>query len=135
MVLAAALAGAPLAAQGITGTVFLDANGNGRRDSGERGVAGVAVSDQDGVAVTDANGVYRLNGSATGIVFVSVPSGHRAVGAFWKTTQLASREGDFALAATPLLRTFRFVHASDTHISEQSAPRTQRLRAMVDSIG
>jgi 3',5'-cyclic AMP phosphodiesterase CpdA len=28
-----------------------------------------------------------------------------------------------------------FIHASDTHISAASLPRTQRLRALVDSIG
>ena len=38
----------------VTGIVFNDANGNGVRDSGEAGIAGVAVSNQDTVVTTDA---------------------------------------------------------------------------------
>jgi predicted phosphodiesterase len=123
------------APQDVAGTVFLDRNGNGRRDTGEPGVAGVAVSDQDTVVVTAADGSYRIRAAGTGILSVSVPNGHRSVGPFWRTVEQAARDGAFPLAATPPLTSFRFIHASDTHISEQNAPRTRRLRAMVDSIG
>lgn len=122
--------------QDIAGSVFLDRNANGARDAGEPGIAGVPVSDQDTVVLTAADGSYRLPAArGHGLVFVSVPSTHRSVGPFWRTAEQAGRgEANFALAAAPELREFRFVHASDTHISEQSAPRTRRLRAMVDSI-
>jgi hypothetical protein len=124
-----------LAAQDISGTVFLDRNTNGRRDPGEPGIGGVAVSDQDTVVVTGTDGLFRLRAGGNGLVFVSAPSGYRSVGPFWKTIEQATRDAAFALAATPPMTSFRFVHASDTHISEQSAPRTRALRALVDSIG
>ena len=123
------------AAPVISGAVYLDGNGNGRRDAGERGIAGVAVSDQDTVVITDASGSYRLRAGGTGLVFVAVPTGFRSVGPFWRTADSAAHDGAFGLAAVPSAATFRFVHASDTHVSEQSAPRLRRLRAMVDSIG
>ena len=44
---------------GVQGVVFLDANGNGVRDPGERGLAGVVVSDQDDVAATASDGLPR----------------------------------------------------------------------------
>jgi hypothetical protein len=42
---------------------------------------------------------------------------------------------DFPLVPAPPGATVTFVHASDTHISDASLTRTQRLRALVDSIG
>jgi hypothetical protein len=62
----------------------VDANGNGIRDRGEAGLANVVISNQDAVVVTDASGRYRLPRRADGVVFVSVPDGHRAVGPFWR---------------------------------------------------
>ena len=44
----------------VRGAVFVDANGNGLRDANERGVAGVAVSNQDTVVTTDASGTFRV---------------------------------------------------------------------------
>jgi predicted MPP superfamily phosphohydrolase len=116
-----------------TGVVFEDLNGNGVRDTGEPGVPGVAVSDQDTVVLTAANGAYRIASRGADIVFVSTPDGYRAVGSFWHT-------GDpgtpivFALARAARGRELTFVHASDTHISPASAGRTRRLRALEDSI-
>jgi len=69
----------------VTGIVFNDANGNGRRDAGESGVPNVVVSDQRDVVVTDANGAFRISGAdGKSVVFVSVPDGWRAVGSFWR---------------------------------------------------
>ena len=63
-----------LLAADLTGVVFLDRNGNGRRDPGEPGVAGVAVSDQVRVVQTGPDGSFRIVASAGfGAVFVSVP--------------------------------------------------------------
>ena len=125
-----------LLTQELSGTVFLDRNANGVRDVGEPGVAGVVVSDQDTVVRTAADGGYRLrSGGGHGVIFVSAPTGYRVVGQFWHTAADVERgAGAFALAAASAQRSFTFVHASDTHISEQSAPRTRRLRDMVDSL-
>jgi Icc-related predicted phosphoesterase len=120
------------AGQTISGTVFVDGNGNGTRDAGERGMADVAVSDQDTVVTTNANGEYRLTARrGSGLVFVSVPSGYRSVGSFWRK---AADGLAFAIAPVTRAATFSFIHASDTHVSAQSLPRMRRLRAMTDSL-
>ena len=123
---------ASLAAQSLSGVVFLDRNANGTRDPGEPGIASVRVSDQDTVVTTNASGEYRIASiKGPGVIFVTVPDGYRPVGSWWQST------GDglsFALTPTPKRTTVTFIHASDTHISQQSLPRTQRLRAMADSL-
>lgn len=126
------LAASAAHAQGATGVVFADVNANGVRDPGERGIADVAVSNQDAVAVTDATGAFRLPAGGTSVVFVSVPDGWRAVGRFWRAA------GDpamaFALAPAARVRTFSFVHASDTHVAPATVGRMRRMRAVVDSL-
>ena len=120
-----------LAAQERSGAVFRDRNGNGVRDAGERGVANVAVSDQDTVVLTDGEGRYRLpSGRGYGIVFVSVPNGYSAT-TFWRAT---GDTASFALRPMPAAATFQFIHASDTHISAQSLPRMRSFRALADSV-
>ena len=56
--------------QDLSGVVFLDANGNGTRDPSERGLPGVAVSNQVDVVVTGPDGEklgpdYALLGKVT----------------------------------------------------------------------
>src|SRR5262245_25987788 len=80
---------------GVSGVVFLDANANGRRDAGETGLQGVAVSNQVDVAATGEDGTYRLPGRGTGVVSVSVPNGFRSPGPFWK--RLSDAVADFSL--------------------------------------
>lgn len=123
---------APVRAQSITGVVFHDRNENGVHDDGEEGVPGVAVSDQDGVTLTRRDGSYSLTrGRGFGIVFVTVPNGYRATRSFWsRATDTAS----FALARTPRVAGFRFIHASDTHVSSQSVARIRALRDLADSV-
>ena len=126
------LLSATAAAQDVQGVVFADRNGNGVRDGREPGVANVAVSDQDTVVLTRSDGSFTLRrGRGHGLVFVSVPNGYRAAGSFWKKSDEELR---FGLQPIAQARGFQFVHASDTHISEQSAPRMRRLRHVVDSI-
>ena len=118
----------------VRGAVFVDANGNGLRDANERGVAGVAVSNQDTVVTTDASGTFRVPRGSSRIVFVSVPDGYRSLGAFWRTVADTATSVSFALAPVPRVRDFTFVHASDTHIAPASVERTRRLGALVDSL-
>jgi hypothetical protein len=117
----------------VTGTVYRDANANGKLDTGERGMPGVAVSNQDTVVLTDRDGRYRMTAGRSGLVFVSIPDGSRAVGAFWRKAT-SGAPVDFGLAPTPRVRAFTFVHASDTHIAPPVAARTARLRDIVDSL-
>ncbi len=137
-ILLAVMLAAPTASRAqeaaITGVVFIDANGNGVRDRGERGLAGVAVSNQDAVVVTDASGAYRLPRGGTGLAFVSVPDGYRAVGSFWRAVGNGATTVDFAVAPVARRDGFTFVHASDTHIAPASLVRTQRFRALADSL-
>ncbi len=59
-----------------TGIVYDDANGNGKRERRERGVAGVSVSNGLAVTVTDADGRYTLPVGDDNIIFVIKPSGY-----------------------------------------------------------
>lgn len=61
----------------IAGVVFDDANHNGRLDAGERGVAGVKVSNSREVVLTDNAGRYALPARPDMAVFVIQPSGWR----------------------------------------------------------
>jgi hypothetical protein len=119
----------------VAGLVFEDANGNERRDAGERGLGRVVVSNQQEVVETAADGTYTLPGAGFGFVFVSVPDGYRAVGRFWRAVSL-SRAGEpveFALQRQPDQATFTFMHASDTHISKQTADRLRQVRSIVEA--
>ena len=125
------LAAAPVTVEGV---VFLDRNANGVRDAAEPGLPDVVVSDQDDVAKTRANGAFRLSGNAGhGLVFVSVPDGYRSVGSFWRRAA-DDRPIAFALATSASPGEFSFLHASDTHLSEASLPRTTRLREIVGAL-
>jgi predicted MPP superfamily phosphohydrolase len=117
----------------ISGVVFDDTNRNGTRDAGERGVAGVAVSNQDTVVTTDASGTFRMSSEGTGVIFVSTPNAYRPVGPWWRAANSAEPLS-FALTREQPSGELTFIHASDTHISPASLARTQRLRTLVDSI-
>ncbi|WP_127125269.1 calcineurin-like phosphoesterase C-terminal domain-containing protein [Georgenia sp. SYP-B2076] len=58
------------------GVVYNDHNGNGRRDAGEPGIEGVAVSNGLDVVTTDQGGAYSLPVDEETILFVSKPSGY-----------------------------------------------------------
>ena len=117
----------------VTGVVFMDRNNNGTRDAGEPGVAGVSVSDQVSVTATDGDGHFSLAANGYGYVFVTQPDGYAVRGPYWRRIE-GGTELSFPLAPVAALRSFTFVQASDTHISEQNVERTRRLKAMVDSL-
>jgi hypothetical protein len=118
----------------VSGVAFIDANGNGVRDSGERGLANVVVSNQDAVVATDASGVYSLPRGANGVLFVSVPNGYRTVGDFWRRVDDTTATTDFPLSPRARPTEFTFIHASDTHIAPAVMARMQRFRALADSL-
>jgi predicted MPP superfamily phosphohydrolase len=118
----------------VSGVAFVDANGNGVRDTGERGLANVVVSNQDAVVATDPSGAYRLPRGANGLLFVSVPDGYRTVGAFWRQVDDLTSTVDFPLPPIARSTEFTFIHASDTHIGPAVVARTQRFRALADSL-
>lgn len=125
------------AARTVRGVVFDDANGNGQRDKGERGLAGIAVSDQSSVVMTGSDGSFQLEaGPSAGVVFVSLPDGWAAAGLFWRPLKEAAGEqnSDFALRRRPTSGEFTFVHASDPHVNDATLPRLQRFREMVEQL-
>src|SRR5690606_20341710 len=73
------LAASPAFAGTISGTVFNDTSGNGVRDPGEPGLAGVAVSNGSRIVRTGRDGRYAIDAADGDIVFVIKPAGY-AVG-------------------------------------------------------
>jgi hypothetical protein len=57
-------------------SVYLDANRNGQRESGERGLPAVRVSDGERIVMTDSNGVYHLPAQPGKTLFVIKPPGY-----------------------------------------------------------
>jgi predicted MPP superfamily phosphohydrolase len=117
----------------VNGVVFVDRNGNGVREPAEPGVAGVAVSDQVTITATDNSGRFTIDAAGYGVVFVTQPNGYTVRGPFWRKAE-PGREVAFPLTPLRPSPSFTFVHASDTHISAESAPRMRRLKALVDSL-
>ena len=136
----------PAAGRRIAGLVYDDANRNGRRDAGEAGIAGAAVTDLRDVVVSGADGGYVLQAAGdAAVIAVSLPDGWAASGQWWRLLDPASGVAvggdrgspagsyDFGLARRPGGKTFTFLHASDTHIRRESLARTQALRALVEA--
>ncbi|HVK76932.1 MAG TPA: PQQ-binding-like beta-propeller repeat protein [Kofleriaceae bacterium] len=121
----AALAAMPAIACGATlsGSVYVDRNGDRVRQGNEPGVPGAVVA-LDGISfvVTDARGDYTLDVPvAAGIVWVRVPDGFRP-GPVWRPATAA----DLDLGLVPLTddeaaSPLTFVVASDTHMTNNPA--------------
>ena len=60
-------------ATNATGQVFLDSNKNGLLDAGERGIAGVRVSNGLDVVTTNNEGRYTLPVDEQSIIFITKP--------------------------------------------------------------
>lgn len=133
-VVAALLAGGPVSGQAsaVDGVVFEDTNGNGTRDPGEPGLAGVVVSNQREVTRAGADGAFQLPTTGTGVVFASVPDGYVASGAFWRA---AGRGLAIGLIMRAAPASFTFLHASDPHTSRESVERLRRVRAIAQAKG
>lgn len=71
------ISGAAAAQSTVKGYVFVDANGNGKKEGREHGLSGVAVSNGREVTVTDRNGRYELPIGQDNPVFVIKPSGYK----------------------------------------------------------
>lgn len=74
------LACAPFAASAscLEGAVFLDSNGNGRQDAGEKPLAGIRVSDGEHIVSTGQDGRYQLPPSSQPNIFIIKPAGYSA---------------------------------------------------------
>lgn len=82
--LALALSSVTLAlAAGFQGVVYDDANKNGVRDAGERGISGVAVTNGEAVVRTGRDGAYVLPVRDPMVVVATKPPGWKAVRWFY----------------------------------------------------
>lgn len=100
----------------VSGQIFLDRDGNGRRDAGEPGVAGIAVSDGARIILTDAQGHYQFAETPLPeCVFVSPPETYQASAAFHVWVESATNGADIGLLRhdAGADRTFAFVHGGD----------------------
>jgi hypothetical protein len=89
-----------LGRRAMSGVVFQDRNGNGVRDPGEPGAADIVVRRGSESAVTDANGVFRLDAALTGRTEIdsrSLPGG-------WLQSprSIAGASNDLALGVIPV---------------------------------
>ena len=58
------------------GVVFADINGNGKRETNETGIAGVALSNGCDVVISDGDGRYEISIAPTEIIFLSKPANY-----------------------------------------------------------
>ncbi|MEQ9425438.1 MAG: metallophosphoesterase [Cyclobacteriaceae bacterium] len=121
-----------LSAQGINGYVFLDENQNGLMDENEGGIANILVSNQITTTTTNSSGEFSFEGDRYGLINVVPPDGYRATSPHWLNTK--NQNLNFGLTQSENKTTFTFIHASDTHLDDESLPRLQKFKLMVDSI-
>jgi len=123
--LAAPSRAAEPAPETVRGKVFLDANRNGALDPGERGVAGVSITDGIGFVVTAADGSYSITPAddpeiphkPARVVSLSWPSGKWPTGQWWaRLDQIKDAANlDFGLRDDEQTVPFTILHASDPH--------------------
>lgn len=121
----------------VTGQVYEDINKNGKKDNNEPGIADAVISDQLEVVQSDKNGKYEMNArNSNGFIFISVPTGYKISGSFYVSLKAGNENQtvDFPLIKIPVQSEFVFIHASDTHISNSSIGRMQKLKNKIDSV-
>jgi outer membrane protein assembly factor BamB len=106
------------AAVTVTGTVFVDANGDGLVSPGEAAMPGVIVAwETTAFATTDAQGRYSLSVPGDGIVWVRTPDGF-APAPTWRAVSVAGGNTTVDLPLTPSRATGEvvFLDAADSHV-------------------
>lgn len=109
----------------VAGKVFLDANGNGRLDPGEKGIAGVRVTDGVSFVETAEDGSYKIRmGEDPALphkfsqtVAVSWPTGKWPTGSWWvRLSEIKDADAmNFGLREDVQKLPFAFGHVSDDH--------------------
>jgi predicted phosphodiesterase len=108
---------AALYAAGAQGAVFIDQNGNGRLDGGERGVAGAVVSDGISVVRTDEAGRFSLpQNEGSRFVFLSTPNGMKPL-AGWYRAVAGAESLLFPLGTRDESGPLVFAQLSDIHFA------------------
>jgi len=109
----------------VSGRVYLDANGNGKFDSGEKGLAGIRITDSVNFVTTGEDGSYTITVAddpeipyrPSRVVSVSWPGGKWPSGAWWRRLSeiKAGEKVDFGLRDEQQKMPFLFVHITDDH--------------------
>lgn len=104
-----------------TGHVFIDRNGNGVFDRGEKPLAGVMVSDGLHVVKTERDGSFELPGhEKERFLFITTPSGFKTDNAHYRRIEEGRQSYDFGVrpydSHVRKDGSHRFVHLSDTEI-------------------
>ena len=117
-------------AETVEGVVFVDQNGNGLLDNGEKGLPEVSVSDGTTVSRTDAEGRFQIPlSSGARFVFVSTPTGTTA-GDSWYQPVEEGKTDDYSFPLTrrdehgPLV----FIQLSDIHYAPTPEQFKEGLR-------
>ena len=113
----------------VTGMVFEDRNGNGKRDPGEQGIAGVWVTEGEHINPSDQRGTYEFKFKIDEhrLVYITLPAGRKATGPWYHLIEQDDKETDykfdFALQRDPtsLDRNFAFLVGADSQFSSQRA--------------
>ncbi|MBM3858016.1 MAG: hypothetical protein FJ395_00020 [Verrucomicrobia bacterium] len=118
----------------VTGRVFLDANGNGAFDAGEKGVEGCVVSDERTFAPSDKEGRYQLTLPAgPAVVFVVNAPGTWPAARWWAHVT-ESTTVDFPLRTQDQSGPLYFVHGTDPHIQTNAVPMFRRYVEHVNAL-
>src|SRR6185295_6127479 len=119
----------------ISGYVYDDVNNNGVKDANEKGLNHVNVSDQVKIVSTNEDGFYQIQYTSTdGILFVSLPNGFSSKTYWQRVDSTNKKQVNFPLVKIPSPSSFTFIHASDTHISDESLDRIKKFQQIVDSV-
>jgi hypothetical protein len=118
---------------GITGTVFEDANSNGIQDDGEQGVKGVLVSNGVYCRPTNKAGEYNLPAEGS-LVFITTPRDYTPTGQWYAS--IPSGELSFGLKHTPEKDSsdFTFVQMTDIHLDQEHAAAFSELTAELNEL-
>lgn len=103
------------------GHVYVDENGNGLFDNGEKPMKGVSVSDGLNVVETASDGSFTLPGHARErFIFITTPSGYQTFNAYYQKIVSPTDEYNFGLMPSPRrigkAGEHKFVHITDTEI-------------------
>lgn len=143
-VLPASAVRAATAPETVSGRVFLDTNGNGKLDAGEKGLAGIRVTDCMQIVETGPDGSYTIKIAAdlsipwrpAQCVSVNWPSYKWPTGRWWKRlSEIKEGESvDFGLREDKQELPYCFIHVSDNHdgggIYPQYADEVKRMMPM-----
>jgi len=112
----------------VNGSVFLDTNENGRRDNGEKGIAGVMVTDGEKVLRSSEDGSFSFRFSVDDephcrFVFATRPTGYRPTNSWFLRIPFAEKrrsyQGNFGFAEESLSKRkgFWFIMTSDSQFA------------------